>query len=89
MNGCVWLLAVSALGVEYGWQPTEEGELEYIIQIEPELLKSLADGAQIISEIHPDVRNVRRFRIQVGKGPLPREGADPRVNPNAQPSNAL
>ena len=72
MHGFALLLAAASVGVDYGWQPDADGVMEYIIQIEPELLTALQKGEAIISEIHPDVTGVRRFRIQIGNGPLPR-----------------
>lgn len=83
MNGIVILMSMAALGVDYGWQPGRDGQLEYIVQIEPELLESLQRGAEIVSEIHPDARGVRRFRIRVGTGPLPRLG---RTRPESSPA---
>ncbi len=74
MNGIAVLVTLAAVGVDYGWQPARDGQLEYIVQIEPSLLESLQNGAEIASEIHPDARGVRRFRIKVGSGPLPRKG---------------
>jgi len=67
------LMATATLGVDYGWQPTPEGQVEYIIQIEPDLLRTLTDGQQITSEIPPELRGVRRFTIRVGTGPVPRQ----------------
>ncbi len=75
MNAIALLVAATTLGVDYGWQPTEDGDVEYIIQIEPSLLEALKSGRDITSEIHPDVRGVRRFRIRVGSNALPREGS--------------
>lgn len=84
MNSLALLLAAAAVGVDYGWQPTGDGSLEYIIQIEPVLLQTLIDGEDIVSEIHPDVKGVRRFRIRVGTEQLPRKGAsDEPKNPPA------
>jgi hypothetical protein len=74
MNGIAVLVALAAVGVDYGWQPAADGQLEYIIQIEPATLESLKSGKDITSEIHPDARGVRRFRIHVGTGALPRNG---------------
>lgn len=74
MNGIAILVALAAVGVDYGWQPASDGQLEYIIQIEPAMLDALKNGRTITSEIHPDARDVRRFRIQVGTGVLPRVG---------------
>ena len=45
MNCLLIMLASSAPGVDYGWQPMNDGRLEYIIQIEPELLQLLAQPA--------------------------------------------
>jgi hypothetical protein len=76
MTGLALLLAASAMGVDYGWRPHEEGGVEYIIQVEPEVFASLQAGGDIVSEIHPDAGDVRRFRIRLGRGPLPREEAN-------------
>lgn len=74
MNGLAVLLSVAVIGVDYGWQPSPDGHLEYIIQIEPGLVETMKAGSEIVSEIHPDARGVRRFRIRIGTGPLPRRG---------------
>ncbi len=74
MNGIAVLISLAAVGVDYGWQPGVDGQLEYIIQIEPSLLNSLQSGREIVSEIQPEARNVRRFRVRVGTGALPRVG---------------
>lgn len=74
MNGLAVLVSLAAIGVDYGWQPLADGQLEYIVQIEPGLLDELKDGEEIVSEILPEARNVRRFRIRVGTGNVPRTG---------------
>ena len=61
------------MGVDYGWTLAEDGQLEYIIQIEPSLLQALEAGQVITSEIDPQVDHVRRFRIRVGNQPVPRQ----------------
>jgi len=81
MQGLAIVLAAASLGVDYGWQTTDDGTLEYIIQIEPELLIALQKGEPIVSEIHPDAAGVRRFRIQIGSQPLPRVGKSPQPDP--------
>jgi hypothetical protein len=70
----VMLLAAAALGIDYGWQPRDEGGLEYLIQIEPELLDALRAGEAIRSDLPPALRHVRSYRITVGRGELPRVG---------------
>lgn len=77
MNGFALLVATAVMGVDYGWEPDTSGELEYIIQIEPMTLIALREGHDIVSQIDPYVRNVKRFRIQVGSDPVPRRGFPP------------
>ena len=76
MHGISLLLA-AVIGVDVGWQPTEEGDLEYIIQISPEQLRSLRAGDEIEVGVRPMLRSVRRYRIIVGNEPLPRQTARP------------
>lgn len=91
MNSAIVLIAMSVVGVDYGWEDTANGEQEYIIQLEPELLDKLRDGEVVTSEVLPEVKGVRRFRIQVGTGALPR--GNPTVNvadeivPEGEPLN--
>jgi len=77
MNGCMLLLATVVIGVDFGWQPTEYGGFEYIIQIEPELFDIVKSGEPILNEIPREVRGADRLRIVVGTAKLPREGAPP------------
>ncbi len=80
MQAVAILLAASAIGVDYGWQPASDGAVEYIIQIEPSLLALLREGEPIVSRVPPEVGAVRSFRIQVGSGELPHE-LPPRAEP--------
>ena len=82
MNGAAILLVTATLGVDFGWKALPNDEVEYIIQIEPALLESLENGEPIASELMPEVRgNVRRFRVQIGNAPLPREAVMRRLRP--------
>lgn len=87
------LIVALTLGVDVGWRPLPEGGLEYIIQIEPELLRSLERGQPIASDVPLILRDIRRYRIQVGNGPLPQEGPldapQPGVEPEARRPAAL
>ena len=70
-------IAACTIGVETGWQPIEQDQLEYIIRIEPQLIEAMRDGESVVSEIPSQLRGVRRYRIVVGDadtggGPLPR-----------------
>src|SRR5690349_9690530 len=77
MTGMLVCLSAAVLGVDYGWQPVAGGDIEYIIQIEPELLDSLKAGHDIFSDLPMSVRNIRSYRITVGSGRLPHHGEPP------------
>jgi len=74
MNSVSLAVVTLVLGIDVGWQPLDEGGLEYIIQIEPQLLGTLQDGQDIVTDIPPDVRGVRTCRVTVGTSRLPRQG---------------
>ena len=82
----ITLLLVAAIGVDVGWKPVENGELEYIIQIAPEQLRSLQTGDGIEVGVRPMLRPVRRYRIVVGTDPLPRQSARPETKNTASDS---
>jgi hypothetical protein len=77
MNGFSLLLAALTMGVDYGWQPTSDGQMEYIVQIEPVTLIAMREGQEVVSQIDPQMRNSRRFRIHVGTEMVPRRGNPP------------
>ncbi len=77
MTGFVMLMATATVGIDYGWQPIAGGGFEYIIQIEPEMLDSLKKGTPIFSQLPPDYRGIRGYRITVGNGPVPNQGKPP------------
>ena len=67
-------LAIMLLGIDVGWQPLPEGGVEYQIQVEPDLLENLGEsGVLIQSDVPPHVRDIRAFRITVGKAKLSQE----------------
>lgn len=76
MNGMVLLLALAAPGIDYGWRPGADGQLEYIVQLEPELVEALRLGREVRSDIHPQARGMRRFIIRQGTGELPQHIGD-------------
>lgn len=103
MNALVILAATAIVGVDVGWQPLSDGGVEYIIQIEPQLLDTLAKDHDLSSDL-PAGLDVRRFRITVGTAQLPRimpsasppatspasrAGSDTRRRPNSPPPGTL
>jgi hypothetical protein len=73
MNAVALLVATAVLGVDYGWHRLPNGEWEYIIQVEPALVETLVQGQALVSQMPPELQGVRRFRVQVGDGEIPRE----------------
>ncbi|MCR4412370.1 MAG: hypothetical protein NUV77_08100 [Thermoguttaceae bacterium] len=81
------LLVATLLGaearreIEVGWQPLPDGGMQYLIQIDPQMVEILRAGFAAESDIHPQVKDVRSFRISIGTGPLPRQ--EPRRSSNS------
>ncbi len=73
MSGNILCIAAAVLAIDAGWQPLPGGGVQYLIQIEPEMLDTLRSGGAIESDIPPQVKNVRAYRITVGRKELPRE----------------
>lgn len=77
MSPILMLAATAALGIEVGWEPMAGGGHEYTLQIEPQLLRVLeAGGEEIVSEVPPEI-DIRRYRVTVGTGRLPRNAGAP------------
>ena len=72
MQGVALLVALSALSVDHTWRQTEDGRVEYVLQIEPVFLSALAEGKEIASELPAEVRRVDRLCIRIGSGNLQR-----------------
>ena len=70
MNGVALALTLATLGVDYSFRTTEEGQVEYTIQIEPEFLKSLAEGEEIHSDVPPEAGAVQRVCVRIGTTPV-------------------
>ena len=68
----VWFVA-RAGAVDFGWQTVSGGGIEYLVQVEPELIDSFRQEG-FTSEVPAGLRDIRRIRITVGKGQLPNQG---------------
>jgi hypothetical protein len=85
MTGVLVCLSAAVLGVDFGWQPLADGGVEYIIQIEPQMLDSLQDGQSLSSALPAFGHNIRRYRIVVGTADLPHHGEPLPEAPSDQP----
>jgi hypothetical protein len=72
MNGISLLLVWASLGVVYSWRAGVDGQQEYVLQVEPEILQSLTTGeeAYISSDVPAEAGQVQRLCIVV----LPKGG---------------
>lgn len=72
MSGLTIVIVTSLLGVDIGYQTADDGGMECVIQIEPELLDALREGRDVTSAIDPQrLSHLRRFRVVVGDVDLP------------------
>lgn len=62
-------------GVDYGWRPSEDGGLDYFVQVSPEQLEVLSKGSTLNCKIPPDVPVVDRIYVFMGTAKLPRDAA--------------
>jgi len=82
MNRKTWLsllvcailsISAAARAVTFGWQELSDGGIEYLVQVEPDLLDSFHKEG-FASDIPSGLRDIRRIRIVVGLGQLPHQG---------------
>ena len=88
MTGLLVCLSAAALGVDYGWQPIAGGGIEYVIQIEPQMLEALKRGEDLSSALPAGAQNIRRYRIVVGEEQLPHHGEPLPAEAEAEPPPA-
>ncbi len=70
MNGLAVMLCVSVLGVQQTWRTTQEGQLEYVLQVEPTFLASLEQGESITSNLPATAKEVHRLCLRFSAGDL-------------------
>ncbi|HYW80007.1 MAG TPA: hypothetical protein VE890_10550 [Thermoguttaceae bacterium] len=68
MGSALVCIAAALLGVDARWPPLPDGGLQYVIQIEPQVLKRLESGAieAVGSEVPPTLDDIRAFQIVIG-----------------------
>jgi hypothetical protein len=71
MNGIALVVALAALGVDYQVETTADKLQQYTIQIEPEILKLVAGGEEIHSEVPFEAGHVQRLCIRIGMSKTP------------------
>src|SRR5688500_17909820 len=85
MDAAALILLVSGVGVAFGWQPMPDGsqQYEYVVQLEPELAETLADGRSIpiVIDVPKEVQPIGRIRVVVGREEPPRQRLVTRLKP--------
>jgi hypothetical protein len=85
MDMAALLVMIAGAGVGTGWQPLPDGtpRSEFIVQIEPELLRSLAQSPSIpiVVKVPEDIGPIARVRLVAGRATLPRERIQVRAKP--------
>ena len=72
MGGVPLLMLATVTVISYGWQPSDDGGLDYIIQVSPDQVDEFRRG-EISSVIDPAVQGrVTRVIVRVGTDPLPK-----------------
>ena len=72
MGGVPLLLMAAVIGITYGWQPNEDGGVDYIIQVPPDQVESVSAKGTINSVIPEHLcGRVTRVIVRVGNHPLP------------------
>jgi hypothetical protein len=70
MNGLAVLVCMSLLGVQQTWRTTQEGQLEYVLQVEPTFLASLEQGESITSNLPATAKEVHRLCLRFSAADL-------------------
>jgi hypothetical protein len=73
MLSAIALAMAATTGIEVGWQPTEDGKVEYILQLDAAAIEVLEGGDVFTSDIPSNVQDVRRLQISIGTRKLPRK----------------
>lgn len=87
--GVTHVLMVALMGITYGWQSDDNGDVEYIVQVSPDELKQIDRLGEISSVIDPAVAgHVSRITIRVGSARLPRQTPPALVRAPRHPKSA-
>ncbi len=70
MYAACLLISSAVLGVDFGYQTTDQNQVECVVQIEPEAIEHLKTGKAIQIEMPPNAERVEVFRVQIGSEKL-------------------
>ena len=87
MNGIALLILTATLGVEYDWQTTDDGQIEYVLIVEPDFIPALGEGSEIRSSVPNELESVQRLCIRIAQPS--KGGITPQTQPRKLPPDAL
>ena len=79
----VLCFCTAVVGIDVGWQPLQEGGMEYVIQLDPQSLETLKAGEPIESDIPPGAGDVRTYQILLGHGETAADQSAVKIHPVA------
>lgn len=81
MGGTIVCIAAVLLGIDARWPPAPDGGLQYVVQIEPQVLEQLASGAieSLESHVPRYLNDVRAYQIVIGTQELAKTARTPNV----------
>jgi hypothetical protein len=95
MHATILGVAVSLLGVRVGWEVPDDRSVVYVVQLDADDLDRFRTDRLIESDVPPQVKNIRRLRIELAtrfsspprQDSLPKEEPPPRSpSPSSSPS---
>ncbi|WP_254509119.1 hypothetical protein [Anatilimnocola floriformis] len=87
MNGIALLILAATLGVEYDWQTTDDGQIEYVLIVEPDFIPALSEGSEIRSSVPSELESVQRLCIRIAQPA--KGGITPQSQARKLPSEAF
>ena len=87
----ILLAGLLAMGIEAAYVPTDGGGGEYLVRVEPDLVRNATTPYTLTSDVPADARDVRRVKIYVADAWPPaveRSVADAARRPRAAPTSA-
>src|SRR5205814_4602389 len=59
--------------VSHGWRAVGQDQVDYVVQLAPQLLSSLREGDEIYMNLYPEAGSIHQFTVVAGQEALPRE----------------
>ena len=82
MHPAILVATMGLLGVKVGWEVGADRSVEYVIQLDADDLEQFRVERLIRSDVPPQIKNIRSYRIEYGTGLFPpRQDSLPKEEP--------